>query len=153
MRLLINGEERTPGIGDIFAKDLDVKKYLKDNNKQVLNYSELNNVLSSPSQNQPVTVHKPFTTKLYEFYKSPTFLTIAIIVGVMDLIYLYFYFFEREKLKEKLAKSTPLKIFSYLLALVSVIILIIPIFFFLTSLGGNRRACDRCHRKSGNCCC
>ncbi|WNE40281.1 MAG: hypothetical protein GBAus27B_000348 [Mycoplasmataceae bacterium] len=168
MRLLINGQEATngSGIGDIFANDLDVKKYLKDNNKQIINYSELDNVISSPreenpspqspnspSRNEQLTVQKPFTTKLYEFYQTPTFWTIAIIVGIMDLICLYFYFFEREKLKEKLKQNTLLKIFTYLLALASVIILIIPIFFLLASLGGGQRTCNRCHRKSGNCCC
>jgi drug/metabolite transporter (DMT)-like permease len=109
---------------------------------------------SEQNQPQQFIVHKPFIQRIYEFYHTPTFWWIAGIVGIMDLVYLYFYFFEREKLKEKLAKNTPLKIFSYLLAIASVIILIIPVLFLLGFLGGgNERVCSRCHRKSGNCCC
>jgi hypothetical protein len=154
-RVLINGKENIPGMRELIFSDINVREWIQNNNNNSLTLSELENIQRVPDkENQPrlLTVHKPFTTKLYEFYQTPTFWIIAGIIGVIDLIYLYFYFFEREKLKASLKKNTLLKIFTYLLAIASVVILVIPIIFLLAGAGSNK--CKRCGKlKETNCHC
>jgi hypothetical protein len=66
-----NDEDDINRLEDLITTDIkSVRQYLKDNNKITLERSE---VLKDKDQNQEFTVNKSFTTKLYEFYQTPTF--------------------------------------------------------------------------------
>lgn len=132
--LLYYDKDDIQRLKDLICSDINVREYLKNNNKITLDRSDI--LSNSPRQDSPTAydlqTNEPFYNKIIRFYQTPTFWWIAGVIGVIDLIYLYFYFFERKKLRESLKKNTWFKIFSYLLAIASVIILLIPVIFFVS---------------------
>ncbi|MDR1670353.1 MAG: hypothetical protein LBR43_01320 [Spiroplasmataceae bacterium] len=88
-------------------------------------------------------------------YHSPIFWVIAGIVIIIDLVYLYFYFFEKEQWNQNWEEKQWVRVSSWILIVLSSIILIVPLIYLLALVvnGGRKRICRRCRRLQRNCRC